>query len=162
MDKYTIPSTADPTSLLARHEEGLLTEFRTLCKDNGGNRSPFYANHIVPQCLPIVEAIGNRLAFDAAVAAGLPQEMITLFVCSVVKSDLVWYTENSVLTRADFRHMEDEAIRSARPHLETWVKQLDVEDYITSPIVSGNSWRSFVKSLPVFTNSGKYIPRARL
>jgi acyl-CoA oxidase len=162
MNRYDVPATSNPTSLLARHEAGLLTEFRALCQLNGGNRSQYFANHILPQCVPIIEAIGHRLAYDAATAAGQPDEMLALYECAMVKQDLAWYIENSVLTRAEFRQMEDQAILGAQPHIASWVDGFDVDQFITSPIVTATAWRSFVESLPTFTSTSRPISLARL
>jgi acyl-CoA oxidase len=162
LKRYDVPATSNPTSLLARHEAGLLTEFRTLCQSNGGHRSQYFQSHILPQCAPIVEAIGHRMAYDAAVAAGKPGEMLALYECAMVKQDLAWYTENSVLTRAEFRQMEDQAILGAQPHIASWVDGFDVDQFITSPIVSTTAWGSFTASLPTFTSTSRPISLARL
>jgi acyl-CoA oxidase len=162
MQKYDVPGSSDPTSLLARHEAGLFAEFRELCRVNGGNRSTYFANQIIPQCVVLVEAIGHRFAFDAAVSAGLPTEMIAVYECAAVKLDLAWYVENSVFTRAEFRQMEDAAILNAHSHIDSWVNAFNVEHCLTAPITSAASWESFVASLPVFTDISRSMPRAKL
>jgi acyl-CoA oxidase len=102
------------------------------------------------------------MAYDAAVAAGKPDEMLALYECAMVKQDLAWYIENSVLTRAEFRQMEDQAILGAQPHIASWVDGFDVDQFINSPIVTATAWKSFVESLPIFTSISRPITLARL
>jgi acyl-CoA oxidase len=88
--------------------------------------------------------------------------MLALYECAMVKQDLAWYIENSVLTRAEFRQMEDQAILGAQPRIASWVDGFDVDQFITSPIVTDTAWRSFVASLPTFTSTSEPVSRARL
>lgn len=147
-----MPPTTDRSSLLSRHEDGLITEHRNIMILGGGHRSSKYASHILPRCRALVEAIGHRMVYDAAISFGVPQSLIDLYVCDVVKLDLGWYIEHKFLTRAALNDMEDAAISSAQPHIHRWATELQVAPYVTAPIVSDGNWGSFVGALKRYGN----------
>ncbi|KAF7336094.1 Acyl-CoA dehydrogenase NM domain-like protein [Mycena venus] len=115
LEKYSLPPPENFSSLLALHEDGLLTKYKSVTTNDGGHRSAKFGSHVMPHCERIVRAIGYRMAYDAAVSAKVPQGLIDLFVCNVVKADLGWMS---------------------LPHVEKWVAEMEVEPYVASPIIS--------------------------
>lgn len=93
------------------------------------------------------------MAYDAAIAEGVPQTLIDIYLCHVVKLDLAWYVENGLLTRTKLAKMEAEALDSAAPLMKDWVDKMEVEPYVKAPIVSDLSWTKFVQELQYFHNA---------
>ena len=63
-----MPETPNPDLILARHEAGLFEEARKIMADlQCEHRSETFNRAILPLCQPLVEAIGHRMAYDAAV-----------------------------------------------------------------------------------------------
>ncbi|CAA7262230.1 unnamed protein product [Cyclocybe aegerita] len=148
LGRYSLPPSSDPTSLLAQHEQGLLEEYRGLLKTIGHHRSADFDRLILPECLALVQAIGHRMAYDAAVAKGVEKYILDLYVASCLKLDPSWYVEKLSIPRSQIREMEALAVDAVFPHLEDLLGRLGVEPYITAPIVSDENWAEFVKSIP--------------
>ncbi|KAJ7748804.1 acyl-CoA oxidase [Mycena maculata] len=129
LEKYSMPPSRDTHSLLALHEKGLLQKYKSIIVDSG-HRSAKFASYGIPHCEDIVRAIGYRMAYDAAVAAQVPQSLIDLFVCHVVKRNLGWYR--------------------SLPHVAKWAADLDVGSYVTAPMVSDTAWADFLSRLQKF------------
>ena len=108
---------------------------------------------VFPQFLPIIEAMGHRLAYEAAVAAGVHQDLIDLYVASVVKMDLAWYSENADFGRRDLFELETKAMDAVLPHLEMLVRKMGMEPWIYSKIISDERWDAFIDTCPVFEGS---------
>ena len=100
----------DPTSLLARHEAGLMEEFRAILAGSKSHREASVTRKTLPRCLPLVEAIGHRMAYDAAVAAGVMPALVDLFVARVIQRDAAWYADHANLPRAAQMEMEENAV----------------------------------------------------
>jgi len=49
----------------------------------------------------------------------------------------------------------DEAIMQAMPHLQEYLDDLDIEHYVSAPIVSDAAWKKYHSSLPVFKESSE-------
>lgn len=150
LKRYAVPPTSDPSSLLARHETGLLNELQALLAGMGSHRSATFDQVILPECMNFVLAIGHRMAYDAAVAAGVDQCLIDLYVASALKVDTAWYTENAELSRAAQREMESVAVDAVFPHLEVLLDRMDVDAYVTAPLISKESWESYLGGLPTY------------
>ncbi|KAH8093147.1 hypothetical protein BXZ70DRAFT_950310 [Cristinia sonorae] len=149
--RYEMPAPADPTSLLARHEAGLFDEARQVVANLGeGHRSEGFNRLILPLCQPLIEAIGHRMAYEAAVKAKVNPDLIALYVAGVVKYDASWYIEYLGLGRRAIHEMEDRALTVALPHLEDLLEETGARPYCIAPIVSDESWEGFVQSLPHF------------
>ncbi|KAI0089542.1 acyl-CoA dehydrogenase NM domain-like protein [Irpex rosettiformis] len=149
--RYCAPAPKDHNSLLARHEIGLFEENRALLSQfPHQHRSDEVNRLILPQCQSIIEAIGHRMAYEAAVAAGVQQDLINLYVASVVKHDLAWYSENVDFGRRALAELETEALDAVLPQLSSLVTKMEMEPWIYSKIVSDESWDAFVETCPVF------------
>jgi acyl-CoA oxidase len=114
-----------------------------------GHRSDLVNQAVLPLCQPLVEAIGHRMAYDAAISKGIEPTVMDVYVASILKLDSAWYAEHGLSQRTQ-RDMEAVAISAMLPHLPRYVKEMDVTPYITAPLVSDASWSSFVSGLPRF------------
>ena len=147
--RYAIPAPTNPDSLLARHEAGLMAENRAVLAACTHHRSDDVNRLILPNCQPLIEAIGHRLAYDAAITAGVQPCLIDLYVASVVKRDAGWYSENTDFGRGALVKMEAAALDAILPQLGTLVDEMGVRPWITSKIVSDERWSTFVEELEV-------------
>ena len=148
--RYKVPASKDPKSLLARHEAGLFDESRAALASCSHHRSNEVNRLILPQCQPIIEAIGHRMAYDAAVAAGVDSSLVDLYVASVVKLDASWYSENADFGRRALADLETRSLDAVLPQLGTLIAKMGVEPWITSKIVSDERWDAFLETCDVF------------
>lgn len=149
-----MPATEHPESLLSQHEQGLLQEAQlALASLDRNHRSESFNQEVIPRCRPIVEAIGHRLAYDAAVKAGVQPALLTLYECHVVGKDVGWYIENGLITRAELRSRETTAANSLQAEIPNLLRDLEVEEYALAPIISAKAWEQFVSRLPSFNAS---------
>lgn len=159
---YSVPAPKDPNSLLARHEAGLFQENCTTLANCSHHRSNEVNRLILPQCQPIIEAMGHRMAYEAAVAAGVQQDLIDLYVASVVKLDLAWYSENAGFGRSALAELETKALDAVLPQLGSLVGKMGMQPWIYSKIVSDERWNAFVDTCPIYEGNGKVqSPRDR-
>ncbi|KAI0265329.1 acyl-CoA dehydrogenase NM domain-like protein [Gloeopeniophorella convolvens] len=150
LGRYSLPPSTHPDSLLAQHEADLFAALRTQLAAMTHHRSAEYDRAILPESLPLVQALGQRLAHDAARAAGVDDTLVEMYVAGCVRDDEAWYVERLGLSRADVRAMEGRAAERVMPRLEEHLVALDVEAYVTAPIVSDARWAAFVEGLPTF------------
>ncbi|KJK85365.1 hypothetical protein H633G_10792 [Metarhizium anisopliae BRIP 53284] len=103
-DKYSLPEPQDPLAPLAKHELGLIAEARQEMIDLGGyaERRSAAFNNIVPRCRRLIEAIGERMAYEAARVRGVQRELLHLYELLCIEEDLSWYTGSGVITRNQF------------------------------------------------------------
>lgn len=97
--------------------------------------------------------MGHALAYSAAVKANLPQPILDVYECAVIRQDSAWYSEQGGISRINQRIREDAAVSSMLPHLASLLSQLDIDKYISAPIVSDASWKAYLAALPVHTGS---------
>ncbi|KAM5537960.1 hypothetical protein V8D89_008436 [Ganoderma adspersum] len=150
LGRYEMPPPADPNSLLARHEAGLLQGLRNVLQSISNHRSTEVNRLILPHCQPVMEAIGHRMAYDAAVEQGVRQCLVDLYVANVVRLDPAWYAEHAGLGRGAQQEMATRAMDEVLPILGELVHEMDMFAYVDAPIVSDESWAAFVESLKVF------------
>ncbi|KAG5652552.1 hypothetical protein H0H81_004613 [Sphagnurus paluster] len=156
-ERYEV-SIPDPSeSLLALHAHSLLEENKALLKSiEGDHRSDSFNALILPQSQTVVEAIGHALAYSAALRSNLPKTILDVYECAVIRQDPAWYSEEGGLSRMEQRVREDTAISAMLPKLGTFLADLDIEKYVTAPIVSDAQWKEYLAALPVHT--GTAIP----
>lgn len=111
------------------------------------HRSDDFDRVILPECQPLVQAIGHRMAYEAAVTANVDPCLIDVYVASCVKLDSAWYVENLGLSRLEQREMEGKAIDAMFPRLEEFLELTEVEPYISAPIVSEEKWNGYISGL---------------
>jgi acyl-CoA oxidase len=153
MGRVAVPESHDTQSLLARHADGLLQDVRARASRSQANAM---ADVVLPQCVRIVEAVGHRMAFDAAVAAGVAQPLVDLFVASAMHADPAWYAEHGI-TSEEHARIEREAVAAAGPHLDVYLAAMDLERHITAPIVSQERWDAYEETLPVFQHDESHV-----
>ncbi|KAL4063777.1 acyl-CoA oxidase [Scleroderma citrinum] len=157
--KYRIPLPSPSESLLAQHAHSILEENMDLLHQlPGGHRSNAFNSLFLPQSEVAVEAIGHALAYSAALHSGLPRQILDIYECAVIRRDPAWYSENVGLTRLVQRMREDKAVTAAMPHLEGYLDDLGIEEYVLAPIVSDEAWKEYVGAMPVYT--GNAVPES--
>ncbi|TFK70228.1 acyl-CoA oxidase [Pluteus cervinus] len=148
--RYTVPLPDPGESLLARHASALLQEnIDVLHSLNCDHRSEAFNAFILPQSQMVVEAMGHALAYSAALRAHLPQPILDVYECAVIRQDPAWFSENVGLSRMHQRLRDDRAITSMLPDLSRYLDDLQIEDYVSAPLVSDQAWKTYLAELPV-------------
>jgi len=164
--RYELPKPHDHNSILARHESSLLSEASQSLSELQSHRDLEYDRTILPLCQPIVEAIGHRMAYDAAVSAGVPRCLIDMYVISIMKLDPSWYSEIGGVGRKERYKMEDKAVTEVGKRLEEFIHDLGAEPSVTAPIISDRMWDDFVANLPAYDDGARglvtHMPRTTL
>jgi hypothetical protein len=154
LGKYEMPPAQNPSSLLAMHEQGLFTECRTaaaqITTSSDSHRSVEFNNAILPRCQSLIEAIGHRMAYEAAVAAGIEPDLLALFEAGCILQDSSWYVQHANLTREEVFERESRALSAVLPRLETLLEGTGAEEYVDAPILSQTAWEAFEDSLETF------------
>ncbi|KAK8912558.1 hypothetical protein VCV18_012237 [Metarhizium anisopliae] len=110
-ERYSLPEPMDPTSFLAQYEAGLFQEARSELRNlgcYGNHRNEASNERILPRLRKLIEGIGNRMAYEAARACGVPAAYLGLWLYESTAEGLSWYTESGHMTRNEFflRHLE--------------------------------------------------------
>ncbi|KAH9921831.1 hypothetical protein B0H21DRAFT_177663 [Amylocystis lapponica] len=146
--RYALPAPGDPSSLLARHSTAIFARCKKLLASfPGGHRDARFNDLLLPQAEPALVALGHAYAYAAARDAGLPQPLLDLFECAVMKLDAAWYAEHAGIGEDARMMREDAAVRAALPHIREYADALDVRRWVTAPIVSDKAWEAWVKQL---------------
>lgn len=153
LGRYSLPPSSNPSSLLAIHETGLFVELQQQLQSMPSHRSPEFERYNLPHCLSLVTAIGHRMAYDAAVEAKVDSALIDLYVVSCMKTDSAWYLEKLGLSRLQQREMEIEAIDAVYLRLEEFLDQMDLDPYVTAPMISDEKWQAYVAELQTFSSA---------
>ena len=156
LGKYEMPRETRPDCLLAKYEAGLADDAMAILDSiPEGHRSQQFNRLLIPRCRPIVEAIGNRIAYEVALAAGVDPNLVALYEVGAVRKNLSWYVEAGLLTRGKVDEMEVEAIDALEPRLDNMLDQLEIAPYITAPIVEESTWDAFISGLDVCRGNGE-------
>jgi len=116
-----------------------------------GHRSTTYDREVLPRSLPLVLAIGHRIAYDAARAAQVDAPLLDLFEVAAVLQDEAWYVECMGISRVELRRREAHALEAVFARLEEYLVKMDVAPYIVAPIVSDEKWEQFFGTLPTLS-----------
>jgi acyl-CoA oxidase len=116
----------------------------------GSHRSVQFGQSILPQAVRLVESIGHRIAYDAAVGMGVEKCLIDLYVVSCIKTDPGWYVEHAGLTQNTQIDMESAAVDAVFPRMDDLVAGMGVQAYAAAPITTQSRWDQFVCSLETF------------
>ncbi|GJJ06027.1 hypothetical protein Clacol_000214 [Clathrus columnatus] len=149
-----------PDHLLAKHEDSVINELRLFLAQDSDHRGAETERMLLPQCRGVLEAIGHRWAYEAALERGVSQPIIDLFVASLFNLDAAWYAENGGITRWKQKVLLVERTTALYEDLPGLLKLLDVEGYITAPIVSKERWEKYTLELPCYTTEP--LKRAKL
>ncbi|KAG1867588.1 acyl-CoA dehydrogenase NM domain-like protein [Suillus tomentosus] len=158
---YELPFSTHPDGPLAMHEISLFDE-ATETVSSSSDFTQAFMQYVQPRCQQMVESMGHRMAYDAAVDQGVSQCLLDLYIINAIKTDAAWYVEHGVFTRKAIVHMEDAALSAALPRLEELLTAMQVEPYVSSPIISDKRWEEFSKTLPVYSSPQAQVPVARL
>ncbi|KAI9436922.1 acyl-CoA dehydrogenase NM domain-like protein [Lactarius indigo] len=150
LGRYALESPKYPDSPLAKHEAGMFSELRAVLAVAPSHRSASYDREVLPRSLPLIMAIGDRIAYEAARDAQVDAPLLALFEIASMLQDEAWYVEQLGITRAQLRQREVEAIEAVFPHLEEYLVQMDIAPYVTAPIVSEERWERFLGTLQAF------------
>ncbi|KAJ7210493.1 acyl-CoA dehydrogenase NM domain-like protein [Mycena pura] len=143
----------DSDSLLARHEIGLFGSFRERLSHMPGHRSIEFSRFVLPQAVRLVESIGQRIAYDAAVNMEVEQCLVDLYVAHCVKADSAWYVQHAGLTEEAQMDMESDAVDAVLPRMSELIAGMGVDAYAVAPITTWARWNSFVESLETFNGA---------
>ncbi|KAL3442897.1 hypothetical protein BJX65DRAFT_312357 [Aspergillus insuetus] len=151
LGRYQVPPPKDPNSFLARHEAALFSEGREYLQRMGGtHRSEEFNRNILPISLPLVQAIGHRMAYEAALEAGIDPKLLALYESGVMLEDSAWYAEQGNISRAAQRETEATAADTLLPEMESLIRALGVENYSSAPMSSEEHWNEFASGLESF------------
>lgn len=132
------------------HEGRIFSEMRGTFKTIGSDhRSEEFNQTLLPRCIPLVVAIGQRMAYEAALDAHVEPELVAVYEASAVLQDLAWYVENGLTTRGTAMAREVDAFNKAFVILDKVLDKNGCEPYIHTPILSSSAWANWVASLPL-------------
>ncbi|KAH6961685.1 acyl-CoA dehydrogenase/oxidase [Ilyonectria sp. MPI-CAGE-AT-0026] len=150
--KYSLPAPQDPTTVLARRERQMMEAARSKLKDIGGygeHRGHAFNQHILPCCRPITEAIGHRMAYEAARESGAYPKVLRLYEHMCVGTDFRHCSSDGHVLQA----IGDAAVEAYDDVLADMLQSLqnsEADAYTTAPIMSDQSWASFVDKMQSF------------
>ncbi|MCJ1398112.1 hypothetical protein MMC11_001309 [Xylographa trunciseda] len=149
--RYSMPPPRYPQHALARHEAAVFAEARHLLATHGGvHRSEQFNRDILPLALPLTEAVGYRMAYEAARDAHIDPKLLALYESGAVLHDGAWYAEHGGIARLAQREMEARAADALLPFLSDLVHETGARAYSSAPIASDCVWGEFVAGLETF------------
>jgi alkylation response protein AidB-like acyl-CoA dehydrogenase len=154
---YKLPLSTHPDGPLALHENSLFDEATEMVSSSSDFTQAFM-QYVQPRSQMMVESMGHRMAYDAAVDQGVSQCLIDLYLANAVKTDAAWYVERGIFTRQAIMRMEDTALLAVLPRLDELLAAMEVEPYVSSPIISDECWEKFSKTLPVYSSPQAEAP----
>ncbi|KAF4618229.1 hypothetical protein D9613_011551 [Agrocybe pediades] len=150
LNRYQVNPPKDPNSLLARHEGGLLEDMmKKLAQLKGRHRSEEFNKRLLGRSVPLVEAIGHRMAYEAAKAAGVDPLVLRLYEVEALLQDMSWYSERGLATKETTLEAEEECLTALYENLDQLLEHTGVKPYVFAPIVSEEAWKKFMGTLPV-------------
>ncbi|EAU33843.1 predicted protein [Aspergillus terreus NIH2624] len=153
--RYAVPKPARPDSLLAQHEAGYVRELQAALKSiKKAHRSDEYNSLIIPRCRPLIIAIGHRMAYEAALDAGIDADLLALAEAGMVNQDLSWYSENLGFKRFTQYQMERRAMDRILPRLDQLLDELEIGPYCVAPFQTAERFAAFVRAAPAYTGEG--------
>ncbi|KAJ3454915.1 hypothetical protein MRS44_013515 [Fusarium solani] len=150
--KYSLPAPRDPTAVLARREQRMMEAAMSKLKDiggYGGHRGQAFNQHILPCCRPIAEAIGHRMAYEAATELGACPKVLRLYEHMCVGTDFRQFSCDGHTLQA----FEDAAVEAYDDVFADMLQSLqnsEADAYTTAPIMSNKSWAVFVDKMQAF------------
>ncbi|KHO01645.1 Acyl-CoA dehydrogenase/oxidase [Metarhizium album ARSEF 1941] len=158
LGRCSIPKARNPTSLLARHEYGVWREAagqaKAIMGTEGSNRNELLDAMILLRCRKLVQAVGHRMAYEAALESStVTVEMLRLYEATCMLKDPGWYVENTKFTSSKLDEHHAMAVRALLPSLDKLLDESGAAAWVTSPILSEQRWTDFVGKLAEY-NSG--------
>jgi acyl-CoA oxidase len=130
----------------------------------GHHRDETFNSQILPRCRSIVQATGQRMAYEASQSSSkITQQMLRLYETTCILEGASWYVEHQVASREEIYKNHAKAVRELLPSLEVLLENTGAEPWATAPILSQGRWNEFVEQLPLFcsTKSTKAISFVR-
>ncbi|KAM0363152.1 hypothetical protein ACHAO7_010335 [Fusarium culmorum] len=154
--KLDLPQAINRSSRLAQREEDLTRDMKIRLERVGGygnHRGPAFDRYILPWCRSLAEAIGNRMAYEAAEKSGISLEVLNLYerICLCEDLDPLPVTEPSTQARVPSRSSNSYSSVLAQIRSESTAPS-EIDNYVTAPIVSDDAWESFTNCLQMFRN----------
>jgi len=150
LNRYKVTSPKNPESLLAQHENGLLSDMmKILAELKGKHRSDAFNKRLLGRSVALVEAIGHRMAYEAAQRAGVDPHVLRLYEADAMLRDMSWYSERGLSTKEKTLNVEEEMLTLLYENLDQLLEHTGVKPYVFAPIATENSWKRFVATLPV-------------
>jgi acyl-CoA oxidase len=118
---------------------------------NNKHRSEAFNRTILPLCLPLVLAIGYRMALEAAEDVSIDPKLRALYEAGALKEDAGWFAEKGGISREEGRAMEAQAADAVLPELPRLVEETGVEPYCTAPMTSQALWNGYLGELETFS-----------
>ncbi|KAF5707248.1 peroxisomal acyl-coenzyme A oxidase 3 [Fusarium mundagurra] len=144
-------------SRLAQREDKLMLDMKSRLEMIGGykeHRGPDFDRHILPRCRLLAEAIGNRMAYEAAETSGLSPDALTLYERICMREDPNHLPVMGSQGRADAQSQSSEPYDSVLAQIRSEsASRSDLDDYVTAPIMSEESWGSFTNGLHAFRHA---------
>lgn len=103
----------------------------------------------------MVIAIGQRMAYEAAVNASVDPDLLALYEAGAMKSDPAWFSEHLGISRDAQFQKECDAVDAVYRRLDEHLDNLQIEPYITAPMLSADRWMGIIKAVPEFTGNGE-------
>ena len=103
----------------------------------------------------MVVAIGQRMAYEAALNAGVDKDLLALYEAGALKSDSVWYSENLGIKTAEQNRKECHALDAVLPRLDEHLESLGMEPYCTAPMLSSDRWQGLLNAVPTYTGNAE-------
>ncbi|KAL6352325.1 hypothetical protein LRP88_14372 [Fusarium phalaenopsidis] len=155
--KFRLPRPRNELTAFAQYEQELVEGLRARLVEIGGygeHRGPAFDRHILPRCRPLVEAIGHRMAYEAAEQSGVAPDVLELYGRMCADGDL-----SRPLGEKHWSGPSKKPAPSDDPY-DTVLAQIraesacgsELDDYVTAPIMSDEAWVDFVESLRVFSH----------
>ena len=128
-----------------------------MAEESGSHRTRQTEAVILPLCVLLMQAVGHRMAYDAATEASVDPILTDIYLSSVILSDSVWYSETQDpgvrLSSSEQLEMQLHACTKGVARLEEWLEKLEVEPYVLAPIVSEEKWVAYEQTLETFGES---------
>ncbi|PCG96142.1 hypothetical protein PENOC_074270 [Penicillium occitanis (nom. inval.)] len=100
--------------------------------------------------LTILKAVGNRLAYEAALDAGVDRDILDLYEAGVLLQSPDLGVDEIGIILSGRIHMERLAMNAISRRLEQLLDSIGAEPYITAPILTEESWEAFLDKLPQY------------
>ncbi|PFH57598.1 hypothetical protein XA68_14805 [Ophiocordyceps unilateralis] len=155
LGRYAVPKAADPTTLLAQHEAGVWKEASDVLAgiraEGGTHRSDVFNARILPRARNLIQAIGDRMSYEAAVLSEkISPAMLELYETTCVLGDISWYVENLGCSRAALHSRHAAAVESLLPSLDEMLEATGAGAWATAPMLSAEEWKKWADGLTVF------------
>ncbi|KAF4502805.1 Acyl-coenzyme A oxidase [Fusarium agapanthi] len=153
--KLKLRNCQNALGLLAQQEHQLMTEIQSRLTEIGGygkHRTQAFNQHILPFCRPLVEAIGHRMAYEAAQHLGISTNILELYERLSTGKALIRLPAQDVCKVMCGDPLVDEQYEETITQIRSEALcHAPIDDYITAPIVSKEKWEKFAESLHSFS-----------